>query len=182
MSRIPENADEPRVPRRRVVQASAAAVGTITAGCLSNPLSEPVPAGRLFVENRTDFPKLIALSVTDDTRNGDRLIHDEYRFPEWHALQFDDVLEPEHSYDIRAYQPNARGTGREQLALDVETCPTDGSAGQFDVSILASSNGPDILTYGCDETYRQVQSLTYVDPSEYRTGAITGTIPSPTPS
>lgn len=172
MSIIGEYPDGANVSRRRLVQASGSVVGTSLAGCLSDLFSEPVPAGQLFVENRTNFPKLIALLVTNDTQNGDALINGEYRIPEWHALQFEGVLESEHGYDIRAYQPEARGSGRERLALDIQTCEADDPATQFEVSILASSNGPDILAYGCDETYNQVQSLTYVDPSEYRTTAI----------
>lgn len=178
-----ENSDGCNVSRRRLVQASVAMIGaTNSAGCLSNPFSEPVPAGHIFVENRTNFSKLIALSVTEDNQNGERLINAEYRIPEWHALQFQGVLEPGRAYDIRAYQPDARGTGRKLVVLDIQTCEADDPTSQFEVSILASSNGPDILVHGCDQGYNQVQSLTYVDPSEYRTNAITGTIPSPTSS
>lgn len=164
------------------MQAVSLAAATVLSGCASNPFSEPAPSGQLFVENRTNFPKRIALSVTDNTQNDDQIINHEYRIPAWHALQFEDILESGHTYDIRAFQPNARGRGDERLVLSVEPCEDGDQAGQMDVSILASSNGPDVLTYGCDEQYNQVQSLTYVEPSEYETQPITGTIPTPTPS
>lgn len=182
MSGIQDPTIKPAVSRRRVLRAVTIAGATVLSGCASNPFSEPAPTGQLFVENRTNFRKLIALSVTDDTQNGNPIINHEYRIPAWHALQFEGVLEAGHTYDIRAFQPNARGRGDERLVLSVESCEEGDQSGQMDVSILASSNGPDVLTYGCDEPYNEVQSLTYVDPSEYEIQPITGTIPTPTPS
>lgn len=172
------------ISRRRLLLAVTTAAASALPGCAFRPFDEggPVPSGRLFVENRTNFPRVIALSVTDDTRDGSRVMHDEYRVPEWHALQFGDVLEPEHTYDIRAFQPDAGGGGPDRLGVTVEPCETADPADQMDVVVLASADGPDILTYDCDEAYAKTQSLTYVDPTAYRTERITGTIPSPTPS
>lgn len=184
MSPDREPAGRPAASRRRVLRAVAPAAAVWLAGCGFQPfdVEGPVPAGRLFVENRTNFPKEIALSIAEGGRGGDPVIDQVYQFPEWHALQFDGVLEAGRTYDVRAYQPEARGSGQEQLLLTVETCGDEDAAGQMDVSILASSNGPDILTYGCDQPYAKTQSLTYVDPSAYATGRTPPTIPSPSPA
>lgn len=170
------------VVRRRVLQASTPAAVTVLAGCVSGIFSEPELAGRLFVENRSAFTRRIALSVTDVTQGANELIHTWYRIPEWHALQFEDLLEPGRSYDIRAFQPDIPERNQARLVLNIETCESGESAGQMDVSILASASGPDLITYDCDEPYQYAQSLTYVDPSEYEAEAITRTIPSPTAS
>lgn len=184
MATYRENTGRYTLSRRRVLQAVTAAGAGGLSGCGFEPFDRqgPVPSGRLFVENRTGFPRQIALSVTDDAQNGNRIVHHEYHIPEWHALEFEEVLEPGRIYDIRAFQPNVPEGGREKLVLEVETCTSGDPADQMDVSILASASGPDIISYNCDEVYAKTQSLTYVDAAEYETGAITGTIPSPTPS
>ncbi len=167
--------------RRRVLRAATLAAATALAGCPVGPFGGPPdPAGGLFVENRTESAKRIQLSVTGP--DGDRLVHDEYRVPAEHALQFQGVLEPRRTYDIRAYQPDAPETANEHLVLEVETCDEADPAGRMDVVILAGSNGPDILTFGCDSSYGETGYLTYVDPAEHELGEITGTVPTPTPS
>lgn len=184
MSDVREPDGRQAVSRRRVLRAVTPAVATLLAGCGFQPFDEPgpVPAGQLFIENRTNFSKLIALTVSVQGQDDGPLINQEYRIPEWHALEFDGVLETQRTYDIRAYQPNARGRGREQLVLSIDPCDQNDASGEMDVTILASSNGPDILTYDCDEVYAKTQSLTYADPAQYETQTITSTIAPPTDS
>lgn len=52
----------------------------------------------------------------------------------------------------------------------------------MDVRILAGNNGPDVVTFGCDEPFGQNGEFEYVDPSEYRIGTAIETIPTSTPS
>lgn len=167
--------------RRRALRVATLAAGTALAGCAVGPFgSGPDPAGGLFVENRTESPKRIQLSVTEGGPDGDRVVHHAYRIPGEHALQFRDVLEPGRTYDVRAYQPGAPPPANEHLVLRVETCAAADPAGEMDVVVLAGANGPDILTFGCDSPYAGTDYLTYVDPSEHVTGTLTGTVPTPT--
>lgn len=178
----PPAAEQP-CSRRRALQAATLATVTALAGCPAGPFgSGSDPAGGLFVENRTESAKRIQLSVTEGGSNGDRLVHHEYRVPAEHALQFQGVLEPQRTYDIRAYQPDVPATANEHLVLEVGTCEEADESGRMDVVILAGSNGPDILAFGCDSSYGETEYLTYVDPAAHETGTLTDPVPTPTPS
>lgn len=158
---------------------TTAAVGLL-AGCTS---SQEVSTGHLFVENRSEEPRRIAVQVTGEGDDGNQLVNDLYRVPGEIALQFEGVLESGTEYLIRAVQPDALGPERiEQLSITAQTCADDDSADKIDVSIIASSDSPDIIVFECDRTYRYLDDIEYVDPSEYRIRAVTETITTSSPT
>lgn len=169
--------------RRRVLGFVGMASVTFLSGCgLEDAVfGEDVPGGHLFVRNQRDDEERVLLSVTDTTDGSDRIVNAEYRIPPSHILQFEEVLESGNTYDIRALQPNIAGDGKEHLSLTVDTCEEGDPSDKLDVTILVSSNGPDIIAYECDRVYSRNPDLTYVDPSEYLIETITGTIPTATP-
>lgn len=183
MSSPRETAAGPAASRRRALRAATMAAATLLSGCALGPSGGRRGSdGQLYLENRTESPKRIQLSVTEGPPDGSRLVHSEYRIPAEHGLQFDAVFEPGRTYDVRAYQPGVPGRTNEHLVFDVQTCGQADPSGKVDVVVLASASGPDLLTFGCDKAYAETEYLTYVDPSEYETGTLTGPIPTPTPT
>lgn len=181
-SRRTSSSSDGTLSRRRVVQGVAMTATTLLSGCAFNPLEQGPPPGQLFVENRTNSAKRIALSVSNTGTPGDPRIHNEYRIPEESAIQFDGVFEPQQTYDIRAFQPNAPAGAREHLVVLVETCEQGSPSSTMDVVILASSNGPDVLTFGCDRPYSPPDYLTLADPSQFEIASVDGTLAPPTTS
>lgn len=165
--------------RRRFLGSTAAATGMLLSGCF---FGERIPGGHIFVENRMGGVERLALSVTETTNGSERLVHHVFRVPDSHAIEFDDVLASGNSYEIRARQFDVPEAGIARLGIDVDACDEGDPGEKLDVSILVSSNGPDIITYDCDEPYQKNEELTYVSRSEHEVGTVTGTVPSPTPS
>lgn len=165
--------------RRRFLGTTAVTTGALLSGCL---FGERIPGGHIFVENRMGGTERLALSVTETTDGSERIVHHVFEVPDSHALEFDDVLESGNTYEIRARQFDVPEAGLARLGLDVDTCDEGDPAEKLDVSILVSSNGPDIVTYGCDDPYQKNEELTYVERTDHEVGTVTGTVPTPTPS
>lgn len=124
----------------------------------------------------------MALSVTATSNGGQSVVDGVYRIPERTALQFEGVLESGTQYDVRARQPDVPEGAVATLGVDVETCEQGDPAGEMAVRIIAGNNGPDIVTYGCDEVFERSDEIQYVDPGEVKVGTVTDTIDTSTPS
>lgn len=160
--------------RRAVLRGTTAAAAGLLAGCSSGPTGS---TGHLFVENRSEELHRIALTVDETGDGGGRPVNGLYRVPAGIALQFEGVLEGGTEYRVRALQPDARGPERlEDLSVRPTTCTDDDPADRMDISVLTSSDGPDIVVFECDRTYRFLDGLEYVDPSDHRVRTVTGTI------
>lgn len=162
-----------RLSRRTVLRGIAPTAAGLLAGCSSGPTAS---SGHLFVENRSDGPQRIALTVDETGDEGSGPVNGLYRVPPGTALQFQGVLEPETEYRVRALQPDARGPERlEDISVTHTTCTDDDPADRMDISVVVSSDGPDVVVFECDRTYRFLDELEYVDPSEHRVRTLTGT-------
>lgn len=166
-------------PSRRAVLGGVTTTATaLLAGCTAGRTESD---GHLFVENRTEEQRRIALTVDETGNDGSRPVNGLYRVPESVALQFRSVLEPGATYRLRASQPDARGPERlETLSITPTTCDEGDAAERTDVSVIASPDGPDVIVFECDRTYRFLDELEYVDPSEYLVRTVTGTISTDT--
>lgn len=164
--------------RRRLLAIAPTTAATLLAGCISD---DSDGGGHLYAANNTDEPHRIALTV-EETSNGTQSIVDGvYRVPPETALRFEGVLDSGARYDIRARQPDVPATGIATLSVEVETCEQGDPSSSMTVRILAGNNGPDIVTYDCDEKFEERDGVEYVDPSEHEIGTVTETIPTPTP-
>lgn len=164
--------------RRTVLSGIATAAAGLLSGCTT---TKGESAGHLFVENRTEEPHRIAIRVNETGDDGSPLVSGMYRVPAEIALQFEGVLETGTEYRIRAIQPDAAGPERlERTTFQATTCTENDDAERMDISVLATNGGPDITVFECDRTYRFLDELEYVDPSEHRTGTVTETIGPPT--
>lgn len=163
---------------RRHVLGTATMIVPALGGC---SFDRDVTGGHLFLENRRGESERVEFSVTE-TESGERLVHHEYEIPGSHAIQYIDLLQPDSTYEIRVFQPEVRGAGRKRLGIEVDSCQESDPSEKLDVSVLVSSNGPDITVYDCDRAYQRHGSMTYEDPSEYEVGTLTGPVDTPTES
>lgn len=155
----------------------------MTAALLTGCSSEDSGGGgHLYVANSTSESHRVALSVDRTSNGGESIVDGVYRIPPATALQFEGVLESGERYELRARQPDVPEAGIATLGVDVETCEQGDQSRQMAIRILAGNNGPDIVTYGCDEAFDRNDEFEYVDPSEYRIGTATETISTATPS
>lgn len=165
--------------RRRLLGITTANAATLLAGCFSGA---PDGGGHLYVANNTDERHRIALSVAETSNGSGSIVDGVYRVPERTTLTFEHVLESGSSYEIRARQPDVPEGAIATLDIEVEPCEQGDPSSRRDVRILAGNNGPDIVTYDCDETFEELDGIEYVDPSEHQIGTVTETIPTATPS
>lgn len=163
---------------RRYVLGTATMVASALAGC---GFGREVEGGHLFIENRRGESERVEISVTE-TESSEQLVHNEYEIPEFHAIQYEEILEPNSVYEIRASQPEVRGAGHNRLNIEITSCQEGDPSDRLDVSVLVGSNGPDIIVYDCDRVYEKQEDLTYEDPSEYEVGTLTGPVDTPTES
>lgn len=164
---------------RRSVLGTATMAAATLAGC---GFSRQVAGGHLFVENRSGGTERIELSVTEVDQDGERLVDHAFEIPESHAIQYDDLLQPDTTYDVRAFQPAVPEAGRAHLGVEVQSCEEGDPSDTLDVTVLVSSNGPDITIFDCDRAYQKTEGMTYEEPSDYRVATLTETIGTPTPS
>lgn len=163
---------------RRTVLGTLPTATTLLSGCV---FGGSVPGGHLFLENRLDRTAEVALSVTERTNGGERILHHRYDVPARHAVQFDGILESGNDYEIRALQPAVPDVYGERLAITVEACDPGDPSEKLDVAILATTSGLDIVTYDCDRDYGKADELTYVDPAEVSKERLTEEITTETP-
>lgn len=165
--------------RRRVLGFVGAASTTLLAGCAVEDavFGEDVQGGHVFLYNNKNDEERAGLVVTDKS-DGERVINGMYRIPGEHALQFEEVLESGNTYEFWVVQPGQESRGEQNLSVTVKTCREGDPSDKLDVLVQVTSHGPDMATFGCDETYSRRAEVTYVEPSEYWIGKVTRT---PTP-
>lgn len=163
--------------RRRTLGALSTGAVALLAGCRGLPFSEqPIRHGHLFVQNRGDEAIEVALSVTEQSGDGERVVRGLYRVPPDTALEFMEILEAGTDFRVRARQPTLAEEGGTALDVVAEPCADDDPAEAVAVAVTVSSSGPEISAFNCDTPYTRTGEFEYVEASGYRIGTPAGTV------
>lgn len=145
-----------------MLRASGAVAATTIGGCLSFE-SEAAP-GHIYVENGSGEEQQLDVVIAE--RSDETLEFEtqaRYRIPEGHALEFNGVLEPDITHELRVKRPDAPVQDRRSATID----PCSGNpSGERVVSVTVQVDGLGIITRGCEESYEE-RNLEYVAASDH---------------
>ncbi|WP_436907325.1 hypothetical protein [Halosimplex marinum] len=182
------------ISRREVLAATGLAATGGLGGCL---LRQRGPGtGHIYIENTDDTSHRVALWVAprsvdaetpgetgtdgetgtgEGTGDADPIVAAWYRVPEGDAVEFQDVIEPDQGYEVRAALPDAPPADRVTGVVD----PCSGeAAGERVVSVRIRPDGLGIIPWGCEDSYTK-GDMNYVDASERRIEPVEGTVAAP---
>ncbi|MFB6139998.1 MAG: hypothetical protein ABEJ26_06150 [Halosimplex sp.] len=159
--------------RRELLLATGAAAATGIGGCVIRR-SGP-GTGHIYVENTGTATHTVALWVAPHADDAEPVVAAWYRVREGYALAFEEVIESDRAYEVRAALRDASPSDR--VTDVVRPCSGDAS-GERVISVRTRTDGLGIISWGCEKSYSK-EDLNYVDAAEHRVEAVEGTVADP---